>query len=131
MLHEVTPIKNTSVRANLKTGVSRKQSTPNFLKNEHFLCVSDGKKCFLETTVLRFALLPYYQRMSPLLLLVLIILIVLAILLQPPTVHKMLLLSSLSVKTLTLQTNKNFKTCSKKEKNLLEKSINTHKSYYI
>ena len=44
-------------RANLKTGVSRKQSTPNFPKNEHFLppdthtyvCVSGGKKClFLE-----------------------------------------------------------------------------------
>ena len=117
---------------NLKTGVSRKQSTPNFPKNEHFLCASEGKKCFLETTVLRFALLPYYQRMSLLLLLVLIILIVLTILLQPPTVHKMLLLSSLPVKgQQTLQINKNFKTCSKKEKNLLEKSINTHKSYYI
>ena len=65
-------------RAILKTGVSRKQSTPNFLKNEHFLppdthtyvCVSGGKKCsffgkfgvlcFLETSVLRFALLSYY-----------------------------------------------------------------------
>ena len=65
---------------NLKTGVSRKQSTPNIPKNEHFLhpdtityvCVSGGKKflvfgkfgvpCFLETTVLRFALLPYYPR---------------------------------------------------------------------
>ena len=62
--------------ANLKTGVSRKQSTPNFSKNEHFLppdtytyvCVSGGKKCsffgkfgvlcFLETPVLGFALLP-------------------------------------------------------------------------
>ena len=60
-------------------GVSRKQSTPNFLKNEHFLtpdtltygCVSGGKKCsffekfgvlcFLETPVLRFVLLPYKQ----------------------------------------------------------------------
>ena len=38
---------------NLKTGVSRKQSTPNFPKNKHFLppdtytykCVSGGKKC--------------------------------------------------------------------------------------
>ena len=67
-------------RTNLKTGVSRKQSTPNFPKNEHFLppdthtyvCVSGGKKCsffgkfgvlcFLETLALRFALLPYYQR---------------------------------------------------------------------
>ena len=53
---------------------------PNFPKNEHFLppdthtyiCVSGGKKCsffgkfsmlcFLETPVLRFALLPYYRR---------------------------------------------------------------------
>ena len=66
--------------ATLKTGVSRKQSTPNFPnfpKNRHFLppgyvCVSEGKKCpffgkfdvlcFLETPVLRFALLPYYRR---------------------------------------------------------------------
>ena len=69
-------------RVNLRTGVSRKQSTPNFPKNEHFLppdthtfvCVSGGKKCsffgefgtlcFLETPVLRFTLLPYYQRSS-------------------------------------------------------------------
>ena len=61
-------------------GVSRKQSTPNFPKNEHFVppdmhtyvCVSGGKKCsffekfgvlcLLETHVLRFALLPYYRR---------------------------------------------------------------------
>ena len=66
--------------ANLKTGVSRKQNTPNFPKNEHFLppdthtcmCVSGGNKClffgkfcvlsFLETPVLIFALLPYYRR---------------------------------------------------------------------
>ena len=57
-------------------GVSRKQSTPNFPKNEHFLppdthtyvCVSGVNKClffgklgvlcFLEIPVLRFALLP-------------------------------------------------------------------------
>ena len=70
----------TYVVNNLKTGVSRKQSTPNFPKNEHFLrpdthtyvCVSGGKKCsfsgkldvlcFLGTPVLRFALLPYYRR---------------------------------------------------------------------
>ena len=40
-------------RANFKTGVTRKQSTPNFSKNEIFLppdthtcvCVSRGKKC--------------------------------------------------------------------------------------
>ena len=61
-------------------GVSRKQSTPKFPKNNYFLppdthtyvCVSGGKKClffgnfgvlcFLETPVLRFALLPYYRR---------------------------------------------------------------------
>ena len=44
-------------RANLKKGVSRKESMPNFPKNEHFsppdsqtyVCVSEGKKClFLE-----------------------------------------------------------------------------------
>ena len=68
----------------------KKESTPNFPKNEHFLlpdthtkhflppdthkyvCVSGGKNCsffgkfgvlsFLETPVLRFALLPYYWR---------------------------------------------------------------------
>ena len=64
---------------NLKTGVSRKQSTPKFLKNKHFLppdthrCLSGGKKCsffrnfgvlcFLETPVLRFTTLPYYRRL--------------------------------------------------------------------
>ena len=45
---------------NLKTGVSRKQSTPNFRK-----CLFLGKfdvLCFLETPVLRFALLPYYRQ---------------------------------------------------------------------
>ena len=64
---------------NLKTGVSRKQSTPNFPKNEHFLphdkhtyvCISGGKKCsffekfgvlcFLEAPVLRSAHFPYYR----------------------------------------------------------------------
>ena len=58
----------------------KKQSTPNFPKNEYFLlpdthtyvCVSGDKKCscfgkfgvlcFLETIVLRFALSPYYRR---------------------------------------------------------------------
>ena len=54
---------------NLKTTVKRKQSTPNFPKNEHFL--SGGKKypffgrfgvlCFLLTAVLRFALYSYYR----------------------------------------------------------------------
>ena len=54
-------------------GVTRKQSTLNFPKNEHFLlCVSGGKKCsffgkfgvlyFLVTPVLRFAFLPYCRR---------------------------------------------------------------------
>ena len=64
---------------NLKTTVTRRQSTLNFSKNEHFLtpdthtyvCASGGKKCsffgkfgvlcFLVTSVLRFALLPYYR----------------------------------------------------------------------
>ena len=63
--------------ANLKTGVSRKQSTPNFMKNGHFLppdtliykWLSEGKKClffrkfdhlcFRQIPVLRLALLPY------------------------------------------------------------------------
>ena len=58
-------------RANLKTGVWRKQSTSNFLENEHFLPPNThtflffGKfdvLCFLETPVLRFALLLYYRR---------------------------------------------------------------------
>ena len=30
-------VSNKAKRANLKTGVSRKQSTPNFPKNEYFL----------------------------------------------------------------------------------------------
>ena len=65
---------------NLEAGVSRKQSKPNFARNEHFLppdthtyvCVSGGKKCsffgkigvlcFLKTPVLRFALLLYYRQ---------------------------------------------------------------------
>ena len=63
-----------------QNGCFKKQSTPNFPKNEHFLpsdthtcvCVSRGKKCsffvesgvlyFLETPVLRFARLSYYRR---------------------------------------------------------------------
>ena len=61
-------------------GITRKQSTPNFPKNEHFLpadahkcvCVLGGKKCsffgkfdvlcFLVTPVLGFALLIYRRR---------------------------------------------------------------------
>ena len=63
-----------------QNGVSRKQSTPNFPKNKHFLnpdthtyvsvlgskkCSFFGKfcvLCFLETPILRFALLPHYRR---------------------------------------------------------------------
>ena len=66
--------------ANLKTGFTRKQRTPDFLKNEHFLpndthmhvCVSGDKKCsfsrkfggpcFLVTPVSRFALLLFHRR---------------------------------------------------------------------
>ena len=62
-----------------QNGYFKKQNAPNFTKNEHFLppdtytyvCVSGGKKylffakigvpCFLETPVLRFSLLTYYQ----------------------------------------------------------------------
>ena len=61
---------------NLKTGVSRKQSTPKFRKNKHFLppnkhTVTGGKKCllfgnfgvlcFLKTPVFRFTLLSHYR----------------------------------------------------------------------
>ena len=67
-------------KGGFKTGVSRKQSTPNFPKNQDFLppdmytyvCVSGGKKCsffgnlgvlcFFETPVLRFAHLPIYRQ---------------------------------------------------------------------
>ena len=73
--------KNWSVimqRANLKTEVTRKQSTPNSPKNGHFLppntqtYISGGEKSslfgkfsvlsFVETPVLRFALLTYDRR---------------------------------------------------------------------
>ena len=65
--------------ANIETAITRKESTPNFPKNEHFLspdmhtyvCVSGGKKClffrkigvlcFFVTPVLRFALLRYFR----------------------------------------------------------------------
>ena len=67
---------------NLKTGVTRKQSTSNFSKIEDFLpldtfmhvCLSGGRKCsfwenlvycFLVTPLLRFAFLPYYQWIRP------------------------------------------------------------------
>ena len=67
--------------ANLKTGISRKQSTSNFRKTyisyplictRVYVCVSGVRNvrfaikfdvlCFLETPVLRFGLLPYYRR---------------------------------------------------------------------
>ena len=69
-------------KMNFRKGVTRKQSTPNFTKNEHILpphthtsvCISGDKKwllfgkfgvfCFLVTPVLRFALLPYCPRNS-------------------------------------------------------------------
>ena len=53
--------------------LSRKQSTPKFPKNKHFLppdthvCLffgNFGVLCFLETPVLRFALLPYSRRVT-------------------------------------------------------------------
>ena len=57
---------------NLKMVVSGKQSTANFPQNKHFLPPDTHKKCsffekfdvlcFLETPILRFALLPYYRR---------------------------------------------------------------------
>ena len=68
------------IRYTLST--TRKQSSPNFLKNEHFLppdtytcvCVLGGKKCsffgklgvlcFFVTPVLRFTLLAYCQRLN-------------------------------------------------------------------
>ena len=70
-------------------GVSRKQSTPNFPKNEHFLppdthtyvCVTGAKKClffgkfgelcFLKTPIMRFAFLPYYRRSDSIIFLLL------------------------------------------------------------
>ena len=69
-----------SQKGESQSSVSRKQRKPHFPKNEHFLppdthtymCVSRGKKCsffgkfgmlcFLETPILKFALLPYYRR---------------------------------------------------------------------
>ena len=50
----ISQIAGSKAKGNFKTGVSRKQSTPNFPKNEHLLppdthtyvCVSGGKKCW-------------------------------------------------------------------------------------
>ena len=71
-----------SKSANLKVEVTRKQSTPNFPKNEYFLpsdthtyvCVSGERNvrffgkfyllCFLFISVLRFAFLSYYQQID-------------------------------------------------------------------
>ena len=55
---------------NLKTEVRRIQSMPNFLKNElegkkHLLFGRFGVLCIYVTSVLRFALLPYYRRKAP------------------------------------------------------------------
>ena len=80
---------NNARGANLKTGVSRKQSMPKFPKNKHFLppdthtyvCISGGGEkclffgnfgvlCFPETSVLRFALLSYSGRIKNLKLLI-------------------------------------------------------------
>ena len=76
---------NITKKANLKTKVTKKQSAPNFPKNEHslppdmytYLCVSRDKKwemfvfldkfgllCFPFTSGLRFAFLPYYWRIT-------------------------------------------------------------------
>ena len=70
--------------SNAKTGVTRKQRTPNFPKNDYFVprvthtcvCLSMGKKCsflgkfgvlcFLVTYVLKFVLLPNHRRIDPL-----------------------------------------------------------------
>ena len=54
-------------RANLKTGVSRNQSTPKFPKNKHFLppdthtyvCVLGGKKCYFSEILACFAFLKH------------------------------------------------------------------------
>ena len=51
-------------RVNLKTGVSKKQSTPNFPKNKHWTL------CFLEIPVWRFTFLSYYRRVSFLLMII-------------------------------------------------------------
>ena len=54
---------NKGKRANLKTGVWRKQSMSNFSKKQIFLTSWYAQVlCFLETPVLIFALLPYYRR---------------------------------------------------------------------
>ena len=67
-----------------KTGVTREQRPSNFPENQYFLppdthtcvCISGGKKCFffrqfdvicfLVTSILRFASLPYYQQIESL-----------------------------------------------------------------
>ena len=66
--------KTSVIRANLKTGVLKNKARQIFRKNEHFLSpdthtyVSGGKKCslgvlcFIETPLLRFALLHYYRQ---------------------------------------------------------------------
>ena len=48
-------------KAKLTAGVTRKQSPTNFLKNKHFLPPDTHTNvfCFLETPVVKLALLPY------------------------------------------------------------------------
>ena len=60
-LHQFVGNKANLKRANLKTEVTRKQSTPNFPKNKHFLPPDTY-------TVLRFALLSYYRRIEVILM---------------------------------------------------------------
>ena len=60
-LHQFVGNKANLKRANLKMEVTIKQSTPNFPKNKHFLTPDTY-------TVLRFALLSYYQRIEVILM---------------------------------------------------------------
>ena len=78
--HRTLKPNSSVIRASLKTELTGKQRTPDFLKNKNFLstdthtcvCVSGGKKClffrkfgdlcFLVNSVLRFAFLPHYRR---------------------------------------------------------------------
>ena len=87
LVWKTSVIRQKGKRANLKTEVTRKESTPNFPKNTHFypvtrtrmcayqevwnVCFSENLTCFGKlirkilrpvTPALRFALLPYYRR---------------------------------------------------------------------
>ena len=78
-IEELQFVADKAKRANLITEVTRKQSTPNFQKNEHLppntnVFVSGGKKysffgkfdllCFLVTSVWRFVFLTYHQQIK-------------------------------------------------------------------